>query len=490
MAGVNRLQPRPEVTPLEVWRRQSSTGGSVIAKRVVGESPTSRVVPRAILVPQVGRGFSFYPNLLISGGDTLMELLQELEWRGLIHQVTNQEGLAERLRQGSITLYVGFDPTADSLHIGNLLPILTLRRFQLAGHIPLALVGGATGLIGDPSGRASERSLNAKETVEQWAASIRRQLERFLDFDTKKNPASIVNNYDWTQGLDVISFLRDIGKHFSLNYMLSKESVESRLERGISFTEFSYMILQAFDFYNLFNERNCVLQIGGSDQWGNITAGLELIRRTQNAEVFGLTIPLVTKADGTKFGKTEGGAIWLDKTKTTPYQFYQFWLNTDDRDVIKYLKYFTFLGKEEIEALEQEVLNNPGARLAQRTLAREVTVLVHGNEDADRAENISRVLFSGNIRELSKSEIEEGFQDVPSTIVPKDATPSLVDVLIQVGACSSKRQAREDLTNGAISINGERCTDTAKVVEAADRIEGAYTVIRRGKKNYFLVKYE
>ncbi|MCL6446383.1 MAG: tyrosine--tRNA ligase, partial [Alicyclobacillus sp.] len=387
-----------------------------------------------------------------------MHLLDDLEFRGILNQVTNPDGLRERLSAGSITLYVGFDPTADSLHIGSLMPILTLRRFQLAGHHPIALVGGATGLIGDPSGRSTERTLNTLDTVQAWSDSIRRQLSRFLDFDSKTNPAVIVNNYDWTHHMDVITFLRDVGKHFSVNYMLAKESVESRLERGISFTEFSYMMLQAFDFLNLYQQRGCVLQIGGSDQWGNITAGIELIRKTLNEEAFGLTVPLVTKADGTKFGKTASGAVWLDAEKTSPYQFYQFWLNVDDRDVVKFLKYFTFLSHEEIQQLAGEVEANPGARAAQRALAQHVTRLVHGDAALARAERISQVLFSGRIQELSVDEIREGLQDVPSADFPSDAAPTLVDLLIAVGACSSKRQAREDITNGAVSINGERCT--------------------------------
>jgi tyrosyl-tRNA synthetase len=419
-----------------------------------------------------------------------MGILQELEWRGLIHQVTDREKLEAELNAGPITLYVGFDPTADSLHIGSLLPILALRRFQLAGHRPIALVGGATGLIGDPSGKATERTLNERETVEQWTESIRSQLARFLDFEVQENPAVIVNNYDWTQPLDVITFLRDIGKHFSLNYMLAKESVETRLERGISFTEFSYMILQANDFLNLYKTYGCRLQIGGSDQWGNITAGLELVRRSLGAEVHGLTLPLVTKSDGTKFGKTESGAIWLDPAKTTPYQFYQFWLNADDRDVVQYLKYFTFLSQEEIAEYEQKVQTNPGAREAQRALAREVTALVHGQSEMERAERISQVLFRGDIRELSTREIRDAFQDVPSATFAKDSTPDLVQLLIDLGACPSKRQAREDIRNGAISINGERCTDVEKIVSVEDRIEGEFVVVRRGKKNYFLAKFE
>ncbi|GMA51915.1 tyrosine--tRNA ligase 1 [Alicyclobacillus contaminans] len=417
-----------------------------------------------------------------------MDILQELSWRGLIHQVTDEKALAEQLKQPT-TLYVGFDPTADSLHIGNLLPILTLRRFQLAGHHPIALVGGATGLIGDPSGRSTERTLNEVETVAAWSARIRAQLERFLDFDGVPNPAVIVNNYDWTHSLDVISFLRDICKSFSLNYMLAKESVDSRLERGISFTEFSYMILQANDFWNLFQSRGCRLQIGGSDQWGNITAGLELVRRQSGQTVYGLTMPLVTKADGTKFGKSEGGAIWLDPKKTTPYQFYQFWLNTDDRDVVQYLKYFTFLSQAEIQALADEVASNPGARAAQRALAREVTTLVHGAGEAERAEQVSHALFRGNLKELTGSEIADALQGVPSIRKSKEETVSLVSVLVELGACPSNRQAREDIRNGAISVNGDKQTDIEANISAADGIEGQYVVIRRGKKSYFLVHF-
>jgi tyrosyl-tRNA synthetase len=417
------------------------------------------------------------------------QLLDDLEWRGLVNQVTNREGLEAALESGPITLYVGFDPTADSLHIGNLLPILCLRRFQRAGHHPIALVGGATGLIGDPSGRSQERTLNPQETVAAWSERIRAQLARFLDFETPDNPAVIVNNYDWTHGVDVITFLRDVGKHFSLNYMLAKESVATRLERGISYTEFSYMIMQAFDFWNLYQQRRCILQIGGSDQWGNITAGIELIRRTLNEEAFGLTLPLVTKADGTKFGKTESGAIWLDPEKTSPYQFYQFWLNTDDRDVIRYLKYFTFLGRDEIAELEREVEENPGGRAAQRALAREVTTIVHGEAAAARAERISAILFNGRVQDLGAEEIQEAFQDVPSTTLPREAAPTLVDLLVQVGASPSKRQAREDIRSGAISLNGERCTDVDKVIDVNERLYCTYLVLRRGKKHYFLVRF-
>ncbi|HEU4964557.1 MAG TPA: tyrosine--tRNA ligase [Bacilli bacterium] len=416
-------------------------------------------------------------------------ILHELEWRGLIHQTTDQEGLEKKLAEGPIALYCGFDPTADSLHIGNFVSILLLKRFQMAGHNPIALVGGATGLIGDPSGKANERTLNTTETVQQFSDKVRAQLSGLLDFESETNPAILVNNYDWTAPLDVISFLRDIGKSFGINYMLAKESVSARLEAGISFTEFSYMILQANDFLNLYRQHKCILQVGGSDQWGNITAGMELIRKQESGEAYGLTSPLVTKADGTKFGKTESGTIWLDPKKTTPYEFYQFWLNADDRDVVNYLKYFTFLTQEEIAKLEEEVKTNPGAREAQRTLAREVTIIVHGEAALAKAEKISQVLFSGQVNDLAGDEIEEAFKDVPSHTMESDEPVNIVPFLVTAGVCQSNRQAREDVTNGAISLNGEKVRDLEKTIEAGDRIEGKYIVVRRGKKKYFLVKF-
>src|SRR5690606_31091753 len=358
-----------------------------------------------------------------------MDLLKDLEFRGLIHQVTDREGLEKLLNEEKIKLYCGFDPTADSLHIGHLLPILMLRRFQLAGHHPIALVGGATGLIGDPSGKKAERTLNDEETVAEWSERIKEQLSRFLEFEGVDNPAMMANNYDWIGKMDLITFLRDVGKNFGLNYMLAKDTVQSRIDTGISFTEFSYMILQSLDFLNLYEKENCRLQIGGSDQWGNITAGLELIRKTkEDAKAFGLTVPLVTKADGTKFGKTEGGAVWLDPEKTTPYEFYQFWINTDDRDVVKYLKYFTFLSHEEILELEKATETKPEERFAQKALAREMTKLVHGEEALEQAIRITEALFSGNIKELSVSEIEQGFKDVPS-FVSEEENPNLVELL-------------------------------------------------------------
>ncbi|MBY8913129.1 tyrosine--tRNA ligase [Bacillus sp. YC2] len=421
----------------------------------------------------------------------MTNLLEDLSFRGLIQQMTDEEGLNKQLNEEKMRLYSGFDPTADSLHIGHLLPILTLRRFQLAGHHPIALVGGATGLIGDPSGKKAERTLNTQDIVVEWSQKIKNQLSRFLDFDSGENPAVMANNFDWIGKMSIIDFLRDVGKNFGINYMLAKDTVSSRIESGISYTEFSYMILQSYDFLNLYREKNCKLQIGGSDQWGNITAGLELIRKSEEegAKAFGLTIPLVTKADGTKFGKTEGGAIWLDKEKTSPYEFYQFWINTDDRDVVKYLKYFTFLSKEEIEEYAEKTETAPEKREAQKRLAEEVTALVHGREALEQAVHISQALFSGNIKELSAQDVKVGFKDVPSLEKDRNEESALVDVLVESKLSPSKRQAREDIQNGAVYINGERQTDIGHILSAEDRIEDQFTVLRRGKKKYFLITY-
>ncbi|MDM5200096.1 tyrosine--tRNA ligase [Fictibacillus enclensis] len=419
-----------------------------------------------------------------------MGILQDLEYRNLINQMTDRDGLEEKLNSGKTAFYCGFDPTADSLHVGHLLVIMTMRRLQQAGHQPIPLVGGATGMIGDPSGKKAERTLNESSVVEQWSERIKGQLSKFLDFEAENNPAEIANNYDWIGNMDVITFLRDVGKYFPLNYMLAKESVESRLEAGISFTEFTYMILQSYDFLQLYRQKDCRLQLGGSDQWGNITAGLELIRKAGEEEkAFGLTIPLVTKSDGTKFGKTEGGAIWLDPEKTTPYEFYQFWINTDDRDVVKFLKYFSFKSEEEIGALEEQVQNAPEKRAAQKALAEELTALVHGNAALEQAIKISQALFSGQLSELSGAEIEQGFKDVPSFEIESKEDIGLIDLLVASKISPSKRQAREDITNGAISINGERCQDLEKVVGADSRIDDRFVVIRRGKKRYFLIRY-
>ncbi|WP_428911302.1 tyrosine--tRNA ligase [Niallia sp. Krafla_26] len=419
-----------------------------------------------------------------------MTLLEDLQWRGIIYQQTDEEGIKETLEKEKISLYCGVDPTADSMHIGHLLPFLTLRRFQQHGHRPIVLVGGATGMIGDPSGKSEERKLQTTETIQHNAQCLQNQMRKIFEFDGEQG-AKMVNNYDWAGSMDIVTFLRDYGKHVGVNYMLAKDTIANRLETGISFTEFTYTILQAMDFLHLYEKYDCKMQIGGSDQWGNITTGLELIRKMapEGSKAFGLTIPLVTKADGTKFGKTESGAVWLDPEKTSPYEFYQFWINTADADVIKYLKFFTFLSKEEIEALEESVKTEPHLRKAQKALAEEMTRLIHGQESLDQAIKITEALFKGNIQDLSAAEIKQGFKDVPSYEHTTGEKIGIVDLLIAAGIVSSKRQAREDVTNGAISINGERITETDYVIAEKDRIEGQFTVIRRGKKKYFLIKY-
>ncbi|GFN31969.1 tyrosine--tRNA ligase [Paenibacillus xylaniclasticus] len=417
-------------------------------------------------------------------------LLEDLEYRGLVQQFTNRDALAEKLSKEPIVLYCGFDPTADSLHIGSLLPILMLRRFQLAGHRPIALVGGGTGLIGDPSGRSTERSLNTADTVAQWTESLKRQLSRFLDFNEDGSGAKLVSNYDWLSSLDTISFLRDVGKYFTVNYMLAKDSVDSRLANGISFTEFSYMILQAYDFYKLQQEQGCSLQIGGSDQWGNITAGLDLIGKLGGGEAYGMTMPLVTKSDGKKFGKSESGAIWLDSTKTSVYTFYQFWINTDDNDVIKFLKYFTFLDRARIEELEVELRERPEKRAAQRELAREVTRLVHGDEAVASAERITEALFSGDVTKLSEAELVEALAGMPTVEQAAGEEPLLIDLLLAAKAAPSKRQARQDIESGAVYVNGEKTTSLEAIVSKEQRLHGKYVVLRRGKKNYYLVSFQ
>jgi tyrosyl-tRNA synthetase len=417
-----------------------------------------------------------------------MELLQDLAWRGIIYQQTDEEGLKNSLSNEQISLYCGVDPTADSMHIGHLLPFLTLRRFQKHGHRPIVLVGGATGLIGDPSGKSEERKLLTLETVQDNVAGIKKQLESIFEFEGE-NGAIMVNNYDWAGSMDVVTFLRDIGKHIGVNYMLAKDTIASRLDTGISFTEFTYTILQAMDFLHLYEHHNCKLQIGGSDQWGNITSGLELIRKVQpeGSKAYGLTIPLVTKADGTKFGKTESGAVWLDPEKTTPYEFYQFWINTADADVVKYLKIFTFLSHEEIEQFEKAVQEEPHLRKAQKVLGEELTRLIHGEDSLQQAIKISQALFSGDVSSLSAAEIEQGFKDVPAYTSQNEE--NLVDLLVAAKISPSKRQAREDISNGAVSVNGEKITDTAYILTENDRIEGQFTIIRRGKKKYTLIKY-
>ncbi|RSK28191.1 tyrosine--tRNA ligase [Bacillus sp. HMF5848] len=419
-----------------------------------------------------------------------MSLIEDLKWRGIIYQQTDEEGISEALSKEMVSLYCGIDPTGDSMHIGHLLPFLTLRRFQQAGHRPIILVGGATGLIGDPSGKKEERQLQTIEQVQDNVQSLQKQLAKIFDFDGDSG-AVMVNNFDWAGKMDLVTFLRDYGKHIGVNYMLAKDTISSRLDTGISFTEFTYTILQAIDFYHLYENHNCKIQLGGSDQWGNITTGLELIRKmsAEGSKAYGLTIPLVTKSDGTKFGKTESGAVWLDRDKTSPYEFYQFWINTSDADVIKYLKYFTFLSKEEIEALEQSFEAEPHLRAAQKALAEEMTRLIHGEEALQQAIKITQALFSGEVKELSAEEIAQGFKDVPSFSVEGTEELRLVELLVDAKIVSSKRQAREDVQNGAVYINGDRVTESNYTLSDADRIEGQFTIIRRGKKKYFLIKY-
>ena len=416
-----------------------------------------------------------------------MNILDDLKYRELIYQITDEKGLEKKLANGQIILYCGFDPSADSLHLGNLLQILILRRFQLAGHKPIALVGGATGLIGDPSGKKEERQLNLEEVVIEWGKKIKKQLEKFLDFDGD-NKAEIVNNYDWLGKMTALNYLCDIGKNFSVNEMLAKESVKTRLGIGISFTEFNYMILQSIDFLELNKRFNCELQIGGSDQWGNITAGVDLMRKISGKEVFGLTAPLLTKADGSKFGKTESGTIWLDPEKTSPYEFYQFFINADDKDIVKLLKVFTFLSREEIDSLAKEVQNNPEQRTAQKKLAEELTKLVHGEKNLEHIEKISQALFYGNIKELNETEIIETFKNVPAYELKDKKEINLIDLLVLVGVETSKRQTREDLENGAIFLNDEKITDLEKKVTIKDCLHEKYLIIRKGKNKYFVVK--
>ncbi|EVG32635.1 tyrosyl-tRNA synthetase [Staphylococcus aureus SJUD6101] len=416
-------------------------------------------------------------------------LIEDLQWRGLIYQQTDEQGIEDLLNKEQVTLYCGADPTADSLHIGHLLPFLTLRRFQEHGHRPIVLIGGGTGMIGDPSGKSEERVLQTEEQVDKNIEGISKQMHNIFEFGTDHG-AVLVNNRDWLGQISLISFLRDYGKHVGVNYMLGKDSIQSRLEHGISYTEFTYTILQAIDFGHLNRELNCKIQVGGSDQWGNITSGIELMRRMYGqTDAYGLTIPLVTKSDGKKFGKSESGAVWLDAEKTSPYEFYQFWINQSDEDVIKFLKYFTFLGKEEIDRLEQSKNEAPHLREAQKTLAEEVTKFIHGEDALNDAIRISQALFSGDLKSLSAKELKDGFKDVPQVTLSNDTT-NIVEVLIETGISPSKRQAREDVNNGAIYINGERQQDVNYALAPEDKIDGEFTIIRRGKKKYFMVNYQ
>ncbi|PAT01391.1 tyrosine--tRNA ligase [Candidatus Izimaplasma bacterium ZiA1] len=411
-----------------------------------------------------------------------MRLIDELKYRGLLSDVTD-EAIGDKLESESMTFYVGADPTAKSLHVGHLISYLVSKRLLERGHKPILLIGGGTGLIGDPSGRGSERQLLTLETSLENAEGIASQVRRILP------NAQVVNNYDWISKFNVITFLRDIGKHFNINNMLNKDSVKSRLENGISFTEFSYQIIQSLDFLHLYDTENCRLQIGGQEQWGNITAGLDLIRKVNGpeAKAYGLTWPLLLKSDGTKFGKSAGGAVWLDKDLTSPYEFYQYWINTPDADAVDRLKKFTFMSIEETEEVIKAFEEAPHQRLAQKKVAEELTVLVHGKEAYESALNISRALFSGDVKSLNASEISEGFKDVPSIEITEDKL--LVDLLIEAGLASSKRESREFIKNNAVSVNGEKVSDLEFMVKRENGIDQSFTVLRRGKKKYSLVKH-
>jgi len=419
-------------------------------------------------------------------------LFDEFVWRGMVYDAT--EGLAEVLAGERVTAYIGFDPTASSLHVGSLLPVMALARLQRFGHAPIAIVGGGTGMIGDPSGKTQERTLLTPDQIETNLAGLREQLSRFLDFTSAANPARVVNNADWLAAFDLLGFLRDTGKYFTVNYMLQKESVNRRLENeeGISYTEFSYLLLQARDFVELFDRFGCTLQLGGSDQWGNITAGIDLIRRTRARRAHGLVMPLVTTASGVKFGKTESGTVWLDPARTSPFKFYQFWLNTDDRDVIPYLKFFTFLDRDAIDALEARVREAPQAREAQRTLAREVTALVHGAGQVARAEHASSVLFGEAIATLPADDVLAVFDDVPSIEVPADAFEGeglgIVDLVSRTPLAASKGEARRLVQSGGVYVNNRRTADPQARVRREHAIEGRLLVLRKGQRQNVLVR--
>ena len=418
-----------------------------------------------------------------------MHIFDELKERGLVFQTTDEEALRKALAEGNVSFYSGYDPTADSLHLGHLVPILVMKHLQLAGHKPYALVGGATGLIGDPSFKDTERSLQTKDTVEGWVRSIQAQVSRFLDFENGDNKAEMVNNYDWFSGISFIDFLRDVGKYFTVNYMMSKESVKKRIETGISYTEFAYQIMQGYDFFELNRQYDVTLQIGGSDQWGNMTAGTELLRRKADKTSHVITVPLITDATGKKFGKSEGNAVWLNADKTSPYEMYQFWMNVMDADAVRFLKIFTLLPLDEIEEIGKQFEAAPHERLAQKILAREVVTLVHGEEAYKEALNITEQLFAGNIKNLSVKELKQGLRGVPNYQVKTDDNLNIVEVLVTAGVVNSKRQAREDVQNGAIYVNGERIQDLNYTLTDADKLENELTVIRRGKKKYFVLTY-
>ena len=420
----------------------------------------------------------------------MVDLLDDLKWRGLIAQTTDESALRDALKK-PITVYLGTDPTAPSIHVGNLVVLLVLRRFQLAGHHTIPLVSGATGLVGDPSGKNEERTLNTTDIVEQWVSRIKGQLSKFMDFEVATNPAKMANNLDWTAPLSAIEFLRDVGKHFSVNQMLNKDAVASRLEKdGISYTEFSYQVLQAFDYLELYRRHQCTLQIGGSDQWGNITAGLDLIRRVEGGTAHALTVPLLTKADGTKFGKTAGGSVWIDPEMTSPYAFFQYWLNSDDKDVIKFLKVFSFKSRSEIEELEKTHIENPGARSAHRELARELTALVHSPEIAERVEAAGKALFGqGDISELDEATLTAALAELPKATVKKgEEFPTWVDLLAASGVVDSKSAARRIVKEGGAYLNNEKISGEDFRLEKSHFLCGKYAVLRKGKRDLAAVE--
>jgi len=421
-------------------------------------------------------------------------VLDELRWRGLVHQVTGDDEVGAKLAAGRVTLYHGIDVTADSLHVGSLVGVLVLRLFQSYGHRPLVVLGAGTTRIGDPSGKRAERPLLPPEVIAANAAGIKAQLERLLDFGPGPAGAVLLDNTDWLGPMPLLDFLRDVGKHFTVNAMLAKESVKVRFaeaDQGISFTEFSYMLLQAFDFLHLYDAQDCRLQVGGSDQWGNITAGIDLVRRVRAGEAWGLTWPLVTKADGTKFGKSEAGNVWLDPARTSPYEFFQFWMNTDDRDVGRYLRIFTDLSEDEVLRLEGRLAANAGERVAHRVLAEQATALVHGSEAAEAAQAASAALFGGDLRQLGAAALAEVFADAPSTELPAARLdgegPALVDVLAEVGLVASKSAARQAITQGGVSVNGIREGDVDRRLGREDLLEGGFVVLRRGKRSYHVL---
>ncbi len=422
----------------------------------------------------------------------MTNLYDELAWRELVYDAT--DGLAELFATERVTAYIGFDPTASSLHVGSLLTIMGLARLQRFGHSPIAIVGGGTGMIGDPTGKSQERTLLSREQIDENVAGIRAQLSRFLDFDAPANPARIVNNADWLAGFDLLGFLRETGKFFTVNYMLQKESVSRRLEseEGISYTEFSYLLLQARDFVELFDRYNCALQMGGSDQWGNITAGIDLIRKVRGKKAHGLVWPLMKTASGVKFGKTEAGAVWLDPGRTPPFRFYQFWLNTDDRDVVTYLRYFTFLDRAAIDGLDAVTTSAPEKREAQRVLAREVTALVHGADQLARAEHASTVLFGEDITTLTVDEVLAVFEDVPSTELSADVLGDtgigMVDLVARVGLAPSRGEARRLVQSGGVYVNNRRMSDPQARLTREQAIGGRLFVLRRGQKHNHLVR--